>query len=157
MNLKIIMVGLSISVSSVLLMGQARAQPVTTQDMNVRLDNLYGNHDNYRVFFESLKENIAKKNVKAVAAVVKYPMFVHLKGRLVRITTSQQFIKNYNAIITPKIEKIVQEQQFKELISTYRGLAFGNGEIWFVASCQAKICNNHNKQVIKIIGINNFM
>lgn len=155
MKLKAMLLGVCVSVSSVFLAGQIMAQPMTAQDMNTRLDNLYGTHDQYYIFFDALKENIAKKDKTAVAAVVKYPLFVQLKGKQVKIKTSKQFIHNYDAIITPKIEQIVKEQKFEGMLATYRGMAFGNGEIWFSGICLDKTCKDPQKLMIRIIGINN--
>lgn len=151
------MAGLCLCASSVLFTGQLMAQPNASQAVHAQQETIPGTQDQYHAFFDVLKENIIKKDKKKVAAVVKYPLFVQLKGKQVSIKNPKQFIRNYNAIITPKIEKIAKEQQFKELISTYRGMAFGNGEIWFAGICQDKTCNDPQKVTLKIIGINNFM
>lgn len=155
MKLKATIFGACLSVCSVFSTGQVMAQSMTVQDMNARLDNLYGTHDPYHIFFDTFKENIAKKDKVAVAAVVKYPLFVQLKEKQVRIKTAKQFIQNYDAIMTPKIEKIVKEQQFESMLATYRGMAFGNGEIWFSGFCLDKTCKDPKKLIIRIIGINN--
>lgn len=147
--------GLSLCASPAFLSEQVIAQPIKTQDTNK--DDLYSTHDNYHAFFDIIKDNIAKKDKTAIAAMVKYPLFVQLKGKQVKIKTQKQFIKNYDSIITPKIEEIVKDQQFGGILSTYRGMAFGNGEIWFAGVCQDKNCKGHGKTVMKIIGINNFM
>lgn len=154
MNVKIIMVGLSISVSPVLSMGQAIAQPMTIQDMNARLDFLYGSHDAYHHFFDQLKRDIAQGNKSAVAAVVKYPLKINIKEKRIIIKNQQQFIRNYNVIITEKIKKIVAEERFVGMFANGSGMMFGNGQIWFSGICLDKTCKDSKKLVVRIIAIN---
>lgn len=159
MNLKQLMIGLLVAGSSPVIASNAMAQqqPMTVQTMDSQLDGLYGTHEIYHHFFDALKDNIIQRHKDKVAAVVRYPLIVQLNGKQVKIQSKQQFIKNYDQIITPKIEQIVKEQQYVGMLSTYRGMAFGNGEIWFAGLCPKKTCKDHSKTSVKIIGINNFM
>ncbi|EHD13618.1 hypothetical protein CIN_18100 [Commensalibacter intestini A911] len=159
MDLKQLMIGLLVVASSPMIASSAMAQqqPMTAQTMDSQLDGLYGTHEIYHHFFDALKDSIIQRHKDQVAAVIRYPLIVQLNKKQVKIKNKQQFIKHYDQIITPKIEQVVKEQQYVGMLSTYRGMAFGNGEIWFAGLCPKKTCKDHSKTVVKIIGINNFM
>ncbi|MDI2091026.1 hypothetical protein [Commensalibacter oyaizuii] len=160
MKCKYILTGLFLFIGSVLYNTNVFAEDnvqVSDQQINAKLDQLYGSHDEYRAFFKILKEYIAQKDKTKIANLIKYPLIVQLDGKQVSIKTKAQFIKNYDAIITPKIEYIVSQQKFENMLATYRGMAFGNGEIWFANVLPDQSRHGKEKKLIKIIGINNFM
>lgn len=126
----------------------------TIEQMNARLDFLYGSHDVYHHFFDQLKRDIAQGNKSAVAAVVKYPLKINIKEKRIIIKNQQQFIKNYNVIITEKIKIIVAEERFVGMFANWSGMMFGNGQIWFSGICLDKTCKDSKKLVVRIIAIN---
>lgn len=127
----------------------------TIEQMNTRLDFLYGSHDKYHVFFDQLKKDIIQGNKKAVTVVVKYPLKVDIEGKRVAIQNQQQFIQYYDKIITPKIKQVVTDQQFVGMFANYQGMMFGSGQVWFSGICLDKICKDPKKSVVRIIAINN--
>ncbi|CAI3937915.1 unnamed protein product [Commensalibacter communis] len=162
MNLKAISIKLCLCAGSILFSTQLMAQSAKPQNNIVnskQSDHSITSNCHYTAvgFFHVLQENVTQKDKKSVAEMVKYPLWVQLNGKQIQIKDQQQFIEHYDAIITPKIEKIVQEQKFKDLISTYRGMAFGNGEIWYSNACPDKDQKTNQAIRVKIIGINNSM
>ncbi|CAI3944858.1 MULTISPECIES: hypothetical protein [Commensalibacter] len=127
----------------------------TTEQMNARLDFLYGSHDKYHAFIDQLKKDVAQENKKAVAGVVKYPLKVDIQGKRIAIQNQQQFIQYYDKIITPKIKQAVTDQQFVGIFANYQGIMFGSGQIWLSGICLDKSCRDPKKLVVRIIAINN--
>lgn len=124
----------------------------TIEQMNAELDHLFGSHDEYHAFFDQLKDNIVHQNKKAVAAVVNYPLRVDIDSKRILIKNQRQFIQHYAQIITPRVRQAVADQQFIGMFLNYRGMMFGNGEIWFSGICLDKTCKN---VTVRITGINN--
>ncbi|MDI2112961.1 hypothetical protein [Commensalibacter nepenthis] len=162
MNIKATSMKLCLCAGAILLSSPLMAQSVKPQNNIIhskQADNSGMSNCHYTTvgFFHVLQENIVQKDKQSVAAMVKYPLWVQLNGKQIQIKDQQQFVEHYDAVITPKIEKIVQDQKIKTLLSTYRGMAFGNGEIWFSNACQDKAQKDSKMVRMQIIGINNFM
>lgn len=150
-NIGIALLFISVLTASQNVLARQPDEIKTIEQMNARLDFLYGSHDVYYSFFDQLKRDIAQENKDLVAAVVKYPLEVDLEGKRAAIKNKQQFIQNYDIIITPKVKKAVATEQFVGMFSNYRGMMFGNGEIWFSGICLDKMCKN---VTVRITGIN---
>lgn len=88
-----------------------------------------------------VKSAIETANHAAFAALIAYPVATSVDGRRTTIYTPQQFVDYAEKILTPSVINAVKETDFMEMFYNYRGLMFGNGQIWF---------NNSG-----IIGINN--
>jgi len=125
----------------------------TVQEVNDRLDMLYGSHRDYHDFFEQLKQNVAKENKEQVAKLVDYPLKVNIKGKKTVIKNNVDFVRNYSEIITSHIAKAITTQKYADLFSRDTGIMIGQqGEVWFSGICDDSACK---KPIIKIIAINN--
>lgn len=121
--------------------------------VNARLDALYGSHQAYRDFFETLKQNVAHGRKDRVAVMVEYPITVSINGVKQRVKNKQRFLANYRSIVTPKIEKAIRDQQYARLFARDSGIMIGSqGEVWFSGICEKADCKAVR---IKIIAINN--
>ncbi|MDI2112962.1 hypothetical protein [Commensalibacter nepenthis] len=127
----------------------------TIEQMNVLLDFLYGSHHGYQVFVNQLKEDIAHQNKGGVAEFVKYPLTINLNNKPVAIKNTQQFIQNYEAIITPKVKGAVAKQQFIGMFANGQGMMFGSGQLWISGYCLDKTCKDPTQMKIYIKAINN--
>ncbi|MFZ4833598.1 hypothetical protein [Rouxiella sp. Mn2063] len=125
----------------------------TVQEVNDRLDMLYGSHSNYHDFFETLKQSVTQRNKEQVAEMVSYPLKVNIKGKKVVVKNNLDFIKNYSDIVTPNIAKAITTQKYTDLFSRDTGIMIGqHGEVWFSGICNDSTCKN---LIIKVIAINN--
>ncbi|CAI3937856.1 hypothetical protein [Commensalibacter communis] len=127
----------------------------TIEQMNARLDFLFGSHDDYYAFIDQLKEDVTHQNKAAVAAVVKYPLKVDIANKRVLIKNQQQFIQNYQAIITPKVKESVAKQEFIGMFANGQGMMFGSGQLWISGYCLDKTCKDPAQTRIYIKAINN--
>lgn len=145
------LLGLFFVVSMVL---SVPAFSTTTEEINTRLDQLYGSHKKYHTFFDDFQAEISKGDKQKVANRISYPLkSVKIKGKNVIIWTKSQFIKNYNQIITFKIKKAILDQQFENLFARDQGIMIGNhGEVWISGICSGSKCT---KKIVKVITINN--
>jgi hypothetical protein len=64
-----------------------------------------------------------------------YPIRVNYPSGSVYYDTKEQFIENYDSIVTPEMLEKVKEQQFSNLFYNYNGLNIGFGDIWFSGIC----------------------
>lgn len=97
-------------------------------------------------FILKLKKWSEADNRDSIAASIKYPLI----GRS-DITSSAQFLKEYDKIFTPKIKELLKDQNIGELYKNFTGVKIGNGEMWI-----ANISETDNEpEIYKITTINN--
>lgn len=97
-------------------------------------------------FILKLKKWSADDNRDSIAASIKYP----LVGRN-DISSSAQFLKEYDKVWTPTIKNLLKNQNIGELYKNFTGVKIGNGQMWI-----ANIAETDNEpEVYKITTINN--
>jgi hypothetical protein len=119
------------------------AMPASAQspeDLNARIDMLFGEHDSLAKAFDVLTEAVRDEDAATIASMVKYPFDVSVDGDEMTLEGEQDFIDNYDAIITPKIADVVGNQDYGALFANQDGVMFGNGEMWLTAICTDNSC-----------------
>lgn len=113
-------------------LGAASAsQAQTVEELNGRLDTLFGGHAPFQPFFESLQKAVAADDRQAVAAMVDYPFRTRIDGKAVTIKDAAGFVVNYDRIVTAKVKRAVADQSYATLFANWQGVSIGDGEIWF--------------------------
>jgi hypothetical protein len=87
-----------------------------------------------KAFFNEIKRTIDQGDRKAVSKMISYPTIVDLKsGPNKKIRNRAEFEAHYDEIINGRVTRAVRAQVYEELFVNWRGVMFGNGEIWFTA------------------------
>jgi hypothetical protein len=123
----------------------------TAQDVDARMDALFGAHEPYHAFFDQLKRAVAAKDKNAVAGMIKYPVAIHHANDQTILRTRKDFLARYDRIFTPKLVDIVARQDYATLFVRDEGAMIGDGEIWFSGVCRDQACKQSD---IKIIAFN---
>lgn len=127
MKQRLAALGLMLLVSAV--PGNAWSQTATEMDQT--LDQLFGAHKPYHDFFVALQAAVKAHDKAAVAAMVDYPIEVHVGGHKVKIHDPAHFEKDYAQIMTQKIVDAVGKQTYPTLFARDQGVMIGDGEVWF--------------------------
>ena len=85
-----------------------------------------------------------------MAGLVSYPIGVKVHGKEVHIRTAKDFAQHYDGIMTPAITKAITSQKYEDLFVNYKGIMFGNGQIWINGICHDNQCKNFDVKVISI-------
>jgi len=146
MNVKIITLLISaLSIST--------AMSATVEDMDHRLDSLFGAHQPYHAFFDRLQTSVAHKDKDRLALMVSYPITVSVKGKKTRIRTASDFKKHYDVIFTPVYSRAITRQKYEDLFARDLGVMVGDGgQLWFSGVCPDSACKTTR---VLITGINN--
>ncbi len=120
-------------------------------EIDKRLDMLFGSHRPYEQFLVTLKESIAAKNWRAVAAMVAYPIKVEAAGHQILIRTPDEFLERAEVVLTAKVIKAVESQSYASLFANQRGVMIGEGDVWFSSVCGDARCLD---PAIRITAIN---
>lgn len=119
--------------------------------VNSSLDALFGTHEPFQQFFDSLKTAVAGDDKAAIARMINYPFKARIGGRDVRIADIGHFVASYDEIVTPKVKTALAKQTYEKLFANSQGVMIGAGEIWFSGICSDNACK---QQTVKIIAIN---
>lgn len=79
--------------------------------------------------FDTVKSFVAKGEKEKVAEYVNYP----LTSANITVNSKEEFIKNYDSIITEDVKNALINQNVEETFVNYKGVMVGNGQIWFSA------------------------
>jgi len=120
------------------------------QTTNQQIDQLLGDHTKYEAAITKLQKAVATHDAPGVAALVSYPIRVKIKGKNTLIKSTKTFVKNYDAIMTPKITDAVTKQDYEKLFVNATGIMFGDGQVWVNGVCKDKACKNFDAKVITI-------
>lgn len=85
--------------------------------------------------FAKVQTAITEDDRAAVAALALYPIRVNYPEKPpVQITDAEQFIAQYDRIITPSVRNAMRDQKVGELFVNAQGVMAGAGQMWFGAS-----------------------
>ncbi|MGF7049986.1 hypothetical protein J2T13_004509 [Paenibacillus sp. DS2015] len=90
----------------------------------------------FESFFSKVQKRVADGNKSGVAELVNYPINVNSNGKTAIIKTKQQFINEYDQIMTDQVKKALKNQKVQNTFVNYKGVMVGDGEIWFNVSNQ---------------------
>ncbi|WP_380179496.1 hypothetical protein [Kalamiella sp. sgz302252] len=134
-----------------LLLGVGTAYSATQQEVDQRLDFLFGSHQQYHDFLTDLQKAVAAKDKAKVAAMASYPLKVGLKGKEKTFRNPAALKKGYDSVFTPELSKIILEQKYEDLFARDRGVMVGDsGQLWFSGVCADKACKKSRVLIIRI-------
>ena len=81
--------------------------------------------------FNTIKHLVKNNEKSKVANYVSYPLNVNKEDKKIKIQSKEDFIKNYNSIITENVKKALLDQDVAKTFVNYQGVMVGSGEIWF--------------------------
>ncbi len=84
----------------------------------------------FNAMFDKLKTAVASGDKEAVADLILFPLRVNGKGSALKITTREEFLKQYDTLFTEPIKKALANQSKDTLFVNYQGVMVGNGELW---------------------------
>jgi hypothetical protein len=121
------------------------------QETSARLDALFGAHEPYKAFLETLKDAIARDDRQAVAGMIVYPFATRIAGAPVTLTSKESLLHRYGELFTPAVKAAIERQTYATLFAHADGVMIGNGEIWFHGICSDQTCSDAQ---VKIIAVN---
>lgn len=113
----------------------ACASPSAADDINQRLDSLFGKHAEYQEFHNRLVAAVGRDDRAALANMVHYPLRQNHNGVATFYHTQADFIEDYPIIFNEAVRAAVLGQDFTELFANYKGIMYGRGELWVSELC----------------------
>jgi hypothetical protein len=114
---------LSFTLLAALLVRAQEPQPVSTGE---------------KAFFIDLKKAVVNNDRAWVADHVLLPLRARLGDQKKLITTREEFLQDYDQIMTLLVVSAVHKQSSETLVKTKRGVMIGDGEMWFAADFEGE-------------------
>ncbi|AFC86929.1 hypothetical protein [Frateuria aurantia] len=127
------------------------AESQVDQTMDRRLDQLFGNHQDYRDFFQHFQAAVLAGDKAKVAAAMHYPITVHMEGKQWTLYKPSEFTDVYAHVFTPSLIEMVRRQRYADLFANDQGVMLGQGAIWFSGICEDAECE---KMPIRVVVLN---
>lgn len=113
-----------------------KAEP--RDETSEKLDSLFGNHVVFNDFLHLLKEAVKENDKRRVARLVRYPVRIHVGGKIWKIDNADHFIVEYNAIITDRVKKALTASDPVKFLNNSPRAYIGDGELVFSPIGDAK-------------------
>ncbi|MDP1731633.1 MAG: hypothetical protein Q8L54_10770 [Devosia sp.] len=143
--------------SRLILLALAALMPVaapagaqTVGDINASIEMVLGDRAAYVEAFEAIQAAVADDDAATVAAWVSYPINVTIDGEAHSIEGSETFVEQYDGIVTEEIKSAVVEQKYEALFVNFKGIMFGDGQMWLSGVCRDDACAKWDVKIIAI-------
>ncbi|KEO83641.1 hypothetical protein [Tumebacillus flagellatus] len=84
----------------------------------------------FEAFFKKLQQMVQEENHEAVADLLRFPLRVNDSGKNYKNATREEFLNQYDEIMTTRVKTALINQKAEDLFVNDRGVMVGRGEIW---------------------------
>lgn len=105
----------------------------------------------YHEAFDAIREAVANDDETGFAEWVSYPINVTtVAGKALTIDDADQFVTEYETIITGDIKAAILAQKWEELFVNAQGVMYGDGQVWLNGICTDESCAEFDVKIITI-------
>jgi hypothetical protein len=103
-------------------------------------------------FLLEIQNSIRTNDKEKLASLVYYPITIYqFEGNNDKeIQNAEEFIANYEKIVTPEWKDIILSQEPAGLFTNWQGIMISRGELWFTAVCTDKSCQDSKLYIVTI-------
>jgi len=105
-----------------------------------------------RAWFADLKKSIEARDEEQLITMVHFPVVIASDTSRYKIDTPEEFLSQYDKIITPRLKSILDCTSFDQLWANYSGISVGSGVIIFES---IYLNDNDPEPVLKVVSFYN--
>ena len=128
----------------------ANADAAGDKAVDDAIDSNLGDHQRYRDVIDALKSGVAAGDAAKVAALVQYPISVRIAGKDAVLKNEAEFVARYKDFMTPEIVDAITATKYGDLFVNYKGVSFGNGQVWINGICKDAACKAFDVKVVTL-------
>ena len=128
----------------------ADTAPQTAAELNARLEQLFGASEPFAEAFSAIQAAIVGDDRETVAQWVAYPFHVSYDDQEIVAETPEDFIAEYDEIVTDDIVEAVAGQQYDALFANDEGVMVGDGQMWLTMICRDEACARSDVRISAI-------
>lgn len=129
------------------LTGRAAAQDSEVYD---RIEELHGDAAGFDRPLRQLVLAMRSGDAETVAGLAEYPLTVKANGETYDVENAEDFVENFDDLVTPETRRAVGRQQYQDLFVSSEGVMLANGAVWMGAVCDDNACEESHWAIIAI-------
>lgn len=128
--------------------GRAAAQ--SDSEVYERIEELHGDAAGFDRPLRQLVLAMRSGDAETVAGLAEYPLTVKANGETYDVETAEDFIENFDGLVTPETRRAVGRQQYDDLFVSSEGIMLANGAVWMGAVCDDNACDESHWAITAI-------
>ncbi len=89
-------------------------------------------------------------DAETIAGLAEYPLSVKADGETYDVENAEDFIENFDDLVTPETRRAAGHQQYEDLFVSSEGVMLANGAVWMGAVCDDNACEESHWAIIAI-------
>ena len=132
------------------LLGTGPAIAASDQQVLKRIEQLHGHSDGFEDPFYTLQDAMRRGDARDIADLGEYPLTVNANGESYEIQSSDDFVENFDTLVTPETRRAVARAKLGSVIVNSDGVGIADGAVWLSAICRDNACNDTYWAMISI-------
>ena len=120
------------------------------EDVYNRIRSLHGNAGDLNEPLLSLVEAMGNSDAATIAGLAEYPLRVAANGESYEIQNADDFIENFDTLVTQDTRDAVAGQTYSQLFVNSDGVMLADGAVWMSNVCDNGDCSSSHWAVISI-------
>lgn len=141
---------LALLLSATLAFFPMTAAAQSDEEVYNRIESLHGNAGDLSEPLLSLVEAMGNSDAATIAGLAEYPLRVAANGESYEIQNADDFIENFDTLVTQDTRDAVAGQTFGQLFVNSDGVMLANGAVWMSNVCDNGDCSSSHWAVISI-------
>ncbi|OBZ93926.1 hypothetical protein ADU59_19755 [Pararhizobium polonicum] len=126
------------------------ASAQSDEDVYNRIESLHGNAGDLNEPLLSLVEAMGNDDAATIAGLAEYPLRVAANGESYEIQNADDFIENFDTLVTQDTRDAVAGQTYGQLFVNSDGVMLADGAVWMSNVCDNGDCSSSHWAVISI-------
>ncbi|ANL28704.1 hypothetical protein AMC90_CH02906 [Rhizobium phaseoli] len=128
--------------------GRAAAQ--ADSEVYDRIEELHGDAAGFDRPLRQLVLAMRSGDAETIAGLAEYPLSVKANGETYDVENPEDFVENFDDLVTPETRRAVGRQQYEDLFVSSEGVMLANGAVWMGAVCDDNACDESHWAIIAI-------
>jgi hypothetical protein len=120
------------------------------EEVMSQIEALHGQSLEFGDFFGQVQDAFLFDNPSALADLAAYPLEVAANGEVYDVLEPQDFVDNFDALLSQDTLAGLSSQDFADLIVTSDGVGFANGAMWAANVCADDSCSTSDWLITRI-------
>ena len=130
------------------LTGRAAAQ--SDNQVYDRIEELHGDAAGFDRPLRQLVLAMRSGDAETIAGLAEYPLTVKANGEPYDVENAEDFVENFDDLVTPETRRAVGRQQYQDLFVSSEGVMLANGAVWMGAVCDDNACEESHWAIIAV-------
>ncbi|MEK1931564.1 MAG: hypothetical protein AAAC47_17650 [Pararhizobium sp.] len=136
--------------TAALMLMPVSAAAQSDEEVYNRIEVLHGNAGDLAEPLLSLTEAMGNDDAATIASLAEYPLRVAANGESYDIQNANDFIENFDALVTPETREAVANQKYDQLFVNSDGVMLAEGAVWMSGICDNDDCSSSHWAVTSI-------